>query len=104
MCQDTSFAFWNSNCTVNLHMYTVCRTTCNFDNEQTKVRSNLHYLLTCIYSMLYEFTIAAAMSSGDNQGAKQKKDEENYTNQEMQRSSEFAVHCSNIYALICNVL
>ena len=96
MCQDTphcictSFAFWNSNCTVNLHMYTVCRTTCtnNFDNEQTKVRSNLHYLLTCIYSMLYEFTIAAAMAPGDNQGAYPKKGEENYTNQEMQRSSE----------------
>ena len=95
MCQDTPHYFFcvlDSNCTVNLHMYTVCRTTCtnNFDNKQTKVRSNPHYLLTCIYSMLhvYEFTIAAAMASGDNQGAEQKKGEENYTNQEMQRSSE----------------
>lgn len=36
--------------------------------------------------MLYEFTIAAAMASGDNQGAEQKNGEENYTNQEMQSS------------------
>ena len=97
----------------NIHPYIRWRTNNVTCNEQTKLTIKplfLHYVKRgTLYSLLYAFTIAATMVTGDNQRDNQKMGEENFTNQEMQRtwSSEFSVHCtctcSYIYALTYNV-